>query len=193
MKRMMRTAGVMVVIAGAGLGAAAMQPPAAEEKAPTPKEAVEQQAEEMAVMNAIRPEHKLLASMCGEYDLTMTVYPMPGMDPLTIKGTAKREMILNGQFMQERVEATGGPMPFSSLSHMGYNADAEGGGRFEVNRMSSTVNVMMPEQGTFDEATRTFTLNGSHDVNGMRGSIRVIVKLLEEGKETAEVHLSFEG
>jgi hypothetical protein len=151
-----------------------------------------QEADQMAQMNALRPEHQMLAKMCGTWDVTMKITPMPGAEPIEVKAVATREMILGGKFLQERVRSDG-PMPFSSLSIAGFNADAQGGGRFEITRFSSMVHCQMPETGTYDAATSTFTTSGSHDINGMRGTIRNTVKRHGDDAEHCETYLSFEG
>ena len=167
-----------VLLAGAGVGMGHGEPPAAVGTAPKD-----------APVTGLR----LLESMCGEFDVTYTAYPRPGAEPMTIKATAVREMILGGKILQQRIEATEGPMPFSTMIHTAYNAGAKGGGRFEVNRMSSMGSCMMPERGTFDPETRTFNLEGSHEINGMTGTCRVVHRLLDDGKESADVYLGFEG
>lgn len=84
-------------------------------------------------------------------------------------------------------------MPYSAISIVGFNRDAEAGPRFEITRYSSTVSCTLPETGTYDAATRTFTTSGEHEVNGMRGKMRVVHTLLDGGKEKAEVYLAMEG
>jgi hypothetical protein len=179
-----RWVGAGVVVAAAAGGFALAQPE---------KEAMDGQAQAMAQMNRMRPEHKQLAEMCGVFDVTLTIWPAPGAAPMEIKGVSTREMVLNGQFMQERLEVTGGPMPFSGLSFMGFNADAKDGPRFEVVRMSTTVNTQMPEAGTFDPATKTFTLKGQHEVNGMYGRIRNEINVGDMDRQVVETWLGFEG
>ncbi len=176
-----------------GRGATGAEPPATagEERAVT--DGAKKPAAQMAAMNAPMSGHKVLESMCGEFDVTFTVHPQPGAEPMSFKATAAREMILGGKFLRETVASDEGPMPFTTMSHIGYNAAAKGGGRFEVVRMSSTGQCMMPERGTFDEETRTFHLSGEHETGGMTGSVRVEHRLLEDGGEWADVYLAFEG
>ncbi len=147
-------------------------------------------AAQMFEMNRTNPGHEVLMSMVGTFDLAMTMHgPAQGM---VFKCVATREMILGDKFLQERVEVKDGPMPFTSMSIVGFNPDAEGGGRFEVTRMSSMVTCQMPETGQFNAETKTFTLKGSHQVNGMHGHIRV-EHTIGDGTERGEIYLSFEG
>lgn len=157
------------------------------------EEHVRKEAELMAQMNALTDEHKLLASMCGTFDIKATMIPMPGMEPLVMNAVSTREMILGGKFMKEVQEFKDGPMPATSISFVGFNPDAEGGPRFEITRMSSTITCMMPETGSYDAQTKTFTSSGEHDANGMKGRIRVVHTIVDADHEKVDVYLSMEG
>jgi hypothetical protein len=145
----------------------------------------------MEQMNRPRPEHELLASMAGTFDVTITTRASY-MPQMTFKGEAVREVILGGRFLQEKTEIKDELLGYTTMWIMGFNPDAESGPRFEVTRYSSMVTCTMPESGTWDEATRTITLKGQHEINGMRGSIRVL-HTVNADAERAEVYLGFVG
>lgn len=157
------------------------------------KQAAKDQGAEGAQASPQRPEYQRLADMCGVFDVTLTIWPRPGMDPLIMKGVSTRQMVLGGKFMEERLEVAGGPMPFSGLSYMGFNAEAKDGARFEVVRMSTTVDCQMPEAGTFDAATRTFSLKGQHEIDGMYGKIRNEINVSDLDHQVVETYMGFEG
>ena len=143
---------------------------------------------------ALRAEYKQLADICGVFDVTLKIHPaQPGTEVVVLKGVATREMVLGGKFMQEQLECKDGPTPFSSMSYMGFNAEAKDGPRFEVVRMSSTVNAQMPESGTYDPSRKIYTLKGQHEINGMYENIRNEIKVADPAHQVVETYLSFEG
>jgi hypothetical protein len=198
-----RNAGVLAVLVGCGWAwaiqpAKHIDPPAParqpEAKAPAAKqpEVKESEKKEPRAMAVQAPEYKLMADMCGTFDLKMTVTPQPGMKPIVMNATATRQMVLGGKFMEEKVEATG-PMPFSTISYMGFNAAAKDGPRFEVTRMGNSASCMMPERGTYDAAKKMLTLSGEHEIDGMAGKIRNEINLAEMDHQVVESSLSYEG
>ena len=158
----------------------------------TGKDGVKQGANQGAPGHEERPEYKLLSDMCGTFDLKMTITPRPGAKPLVVSATATREMVLGGRFMVERVDAKE-PMPFGSISYMGFNPDAKDGPRFEVVRMSTSTKCLMPERGTYDAAKKMFTLSGEHEIDGMTGRIRNEIKIADLDHQVVETTLAFEG
>jgi hypothetical protein len=135
---------------------------------------------------------KLLAEMCGTFELKMTITPRPGAEAIVMMATATRAMEVGGRFMVERVEAKE-PMPFSSVSYMGYNPDGREGPRFEVVRMSSSSKCLMPERGTYDAARKTFTLTGEHEMEGMTGRMRNEINVSDMDHQVVETTLAYEG
>ncbi len=186
---------ILAAVAACGAAILAVAQPAGEKPM---DERAKAEAEAMAAMNALGPEHRRLAEMCGTFDVTMRMFHTPESPPLELKATATRTMILGGKFLRETVECAG-PIAFTSESIAGYNPDAPPAGErtsagcYEVVRMSSMVLCQMPETGTFDEPTRTFHFSGKHAINGMHGTIRVRHTLESRDREVAVVHLSFEG
>jgi hypothetical protein len=181
---------IQSVVVGAAILAAGMALGLAQPKEPEMQK-LEDQAAEMAHMNRLRPEHKLMEQMCGDFEVKMTVMQQ-GMDPMVINAAATRRMIMNGQFLEERVEAAA-PFPSSTIAVMGFNADAKDGPRFEVVRFGTMANCLMPENGTYDAAAKRFTLAGEHEINGMTGRVRVVIDMADPAHERAEVHLAMEG
>ncbi len=180
---------VLSVLAAA-CAALALQPATQPKPAASP-EARKPESKAPEAKAAPSAEYKLLSDMCGTFDLKMTITPRPGAKPLVVNATATREMALGGNFMVERVEAQG-PMPFGSVSYMGFNADAKDGPRFEVVRMSSSTRCLMPERGMYDAAKKTFTLSGEHEIEGMTGKIRNEINVSDMDHQVVETWLAFD-
>ena len=171
-------AGLIGTIGFTLMGAAHAQPESEPKKPAAPAPVIRQ-----------RPEVQLLADMCGDFDLKITVWARPDSKPIVLNATAHRQMTLANQFMEERVE--GGP--YSSVSYMSYNPDAKDGPRFEVARMSSTAPCIMPETGIYDAPTRTFTLRGEHQLMGMFSRVKNVIDVSDLDHQKVEAFTSFEG
>jgi hypothetical protein len=185
--------------AGVMIGAArpatqpARQPDIPAKPEPMTGRSLEDQAAAVEKWNAPTDMHALLASLAGTWDVEMTMYPNGDENnPMTMPAVSENRMVLGGKFLEERLRGTG-PMPFETMSLTGFNADAKGGPRFECVRLSSMVAAQMPEQGTFDPATRTFTFTGSHDINGMTGTIRNVAVMEGKDRHVVTSYLSYQG
>src|SRR5262249_20799651 len=95
----------------------------AQEKGQPPKLTPEQQAQMDIYMKAAAPgpEHQMLASSAGQYDLTIKSWEEAGKPPTEDKGTATRAMMLDGRVLAEDVHSTMGGMPFEGHGMTGFD------------------------------------------------------------------------
>lgn len=135
------------------------QEPEAEAAAPAMSP---EQAAEMAAMQAAGtpgPQHELLASMAGEWDIEVRMWMEPGAEPIVLPSTAHREMILGGRVLVEEVRGEFMGAPFVGHAMSGYdNVTGKWWGTWVDNQMTG---VMLSE-GTWDEAGKVFTSTMSH-------------------------------
>lgn len=210
-----RMALVSLSVAALAMGAALAQPakkdpapppskgapvPKPAQPAPTPAEAPakptpEAQAEMIKAMSAKSPEQQWMLRQCGTFKVKMTMTMEPGAAPLPpIEATTTREMVLGGRFLMERTESgKSSPFSFTTMSMYGFNPDAEGGPRFEIVRYSSMAPCTMPEEGRWDEATKTLTSVGMHQLAGMTERVRVVHRFENDDRGVAEIYFSMEG
>ncbi len=160
---------------------------------PAPRPSPEEEEALAREMAQVRPEHQWLRRQCGEFKVKLTISPEPGGEAITLSATAKREMMLGGKFMIERLSCKDGPAPYDAMTITGFNPDAEGGPRFEIVRYSSMVMCTMPEEGRWDEGARTMTSVGVHQVSGMNGRIRVVTRHPSDDASVSEVFMAMEG
>lgn len=160
-----------------------------------PQASPEAQAEMMKAMKAKSPEQQWMLRQCGTFKVKMTMTLEPGAEPLPpLQATSTREMILGGRFLMERTESgKDSPLAFSTMSIYGFNADAEGGPRFEIVRYSSMAPCTMPEEGRWDEASKTLTSVGMHQLAGMTERCRVVHRFENDDKGVAEIYFTMEG
>ena len=76
-----------------------------------------------AMMKAATPgaPHKALESMVGTWDTKITMWMMPGMDPMTSSGVAESKMIFGGRYIEQRFKGSFMGMPFEGIGYTGYD------------------------------------------------------------------------
>jgi hypothetical protein len=67
------------------------------------------------------PEHEMLAKLAGTWNMTVTVWPAPGADPMKFGGTGHNEMILGGRFLQMTSVSGEGEMMTETLHLIGFD------------------------------------------------------------------------
>jgi hypothetical protein len=104
------------------------QPPEGQTPSETPPEMPSDVPPEMQAMmeawqKAMTPgePHEHLAEAAGTWKLTMKMWMDPAGEPEINEGTAEREMILGGRYLQEVVTGTVMGMPFEGHSLTGYD------------------------------------------------------------------------
>ena len=76
-----------------------------------------------AMMKAATPgaPHKALEGMVGTWDTKITMWMMPGMDPMTSSGVAESKMIFGGRYVEQRFKGSFMGMPFEGVGYTGYD------------------------------------------------------------------------
>jgi uncharacterized protein DUF1579 len=60
----------------------------------------------VAMASQAGPEHARLTAMAGMWDVEMSFWFEPGAPPVVTKGTSTIRPVLNGQFIEERIDGT---------------------------------------------------------------------------------------
>jgi hypothetical protein len=101
------------------------------------------------------PEHELFKSDVGTWDASLTVWPTPDAQPMTMKGSETNELLGDGMWLIGHFESNFGGMPFKGLGTMGYAP-------VEKKYVGSWVDGMGPYmttmKGDYDPATKTLTM-----------------------------------
>ena len=76
-----------------------------------------------AMMKAATPgeQHKMLASMAGTWDAKITMWMVPGADPVKSTGVAESKMIFGGRYVEQRFKGDFMGMPFEGIGYTGYD------------------------------------------------------------------------
>lgn len=115
---------------------------------------------EEAMMKAATPgpEHQFLASLAGSWSITTKSWPEPGKDPIIQTGKSTSRMVLGGRFLQEEVDMTGEPMPFSGMGLSGYDNTQGEYFTFWMDTMGTGGMLM---HGQLDPSGKTMRMTGT--------------------------------
>jgi hypothetical protein len=154
------------------------------EKAPT----ADQQAMMAAWQKAATPgsNHKLLATLNGQWSFTTKMWMEPGAAPETSTGTAVYTPLMDGRYIQGEYKGAFNGMPFQGLGLTGYDNVAHHFTATWADNMSTSIMLMT---GTYDPATKTFTYKGDMDdvmKPGTKVKVRQVVKVLGDDSHVME-------
>jgi hypothetical protein len=126
--------------------------------------------------------------MAGTWDIEMTLWPRPGGPGLTCKGTSTIRPLLNGLFIEEKIEGTLNGAPFTTLAWTGYNTSTH---QYEATRISSTNTIRIAETGGYDDKLRQFELKADYPMAGDTWHQRTVIQTPSADAMTAASYLSF--
>jgi hypothetical protein len=102
--------------------------------------------------------HDLLAKSVGEWKTEISSWMDPNMPPTVTEGKSVCEAILGGRFFHSKETANFMGMPFEGSAITGYDNATKKFFSYWVDNMSTGGMVL---EGSYDEATKTFTYAGS--------------------------------
>ena len=93
-------------------------------------------------------DHARLLAMCGTWNVEVTFWFQPGRPPIATKGISTIRALLDGLFIEEKIDGTLNGKPFTTLSWTGFNTDAH---KYEATRIARTNPMRIAETGAYDE------------------------------------------
>ncbi len=66
-------------------------------------------------------QHKMLAHMAGTWDAKVTMWMMPGTDPIVSTAVAENKVIMGGRYVEQRFKGNMMGMPFEGIGYTGYD------------------------------------------------------------------------
>src|ERR1041384_25442 len=168
-------------------GAPAGQPPSAAD--------MQKMMQQMMEMSQTNENHKLLASLDGNWDYTIKFWmnPDPNAKPQESKGTATRKTIMGGRYCTMDVSGDmqmPGPdgkmktVPFKGMGLEGYDNVKK---KFVASWIDNMGTGIEFSEGTYDPATKTFTYRMEMEpVPGMKTKVRELVKLVDDNHMNLE-------
>ena len=134
------------------------------------------------------PEHARLVAMCGTWDVEMTFWFRPGGPGIATKGTSTIQPLLNGLFVEEKIEGTLNGAPFTTLAWTGFNTATH---QYEATRIASTNTIRIAETGAYDDKTNQFELTADYPLAGDTWHQRTVIQPTSADAMLAASYLSF--
>ena len=130
--------------------------------------------------------HKLLATMAGDWTYTVKMWMDPKAPPTESHGTSTRKAIMGGRFfIADHSGKFEMPGPDGKMMDMNFTGMAiEGYDNVKKKFVSSWIDNMgtmiMNSEGTYDPATKTFTYNAAFEMMpGMPMKVREVLKVVD--------------
>jgi len=134
------------------------------------------------------PEHERLAAMAGTWDVDMTFWFQPGRPGIRAQATSSIRPLLNGLFVEEKIDGMLNGAPFTTLSWTGFNTGTH---QYEATRISTTNTARIAETGAWDEGTRQLELKADYPLAGDTWHQRTVIQPTSPDAMIATSYLSF--
>ncbi len=173
-------------------------PAFAQEPAASPVAGSMEDPEMMAKMMELaklNENHKLLASMDGSWTYTVKMWMNgdPASKPDESKGTATRKSVMGGRYVmmdvKGKMEMPGADGKMMQMEFMGHGTDGYDNvkKKFVSTWFDNMGTGIMMSDGTYDEATKTFTYTAEYEaMPGMKQQVRETLKLNDKDHMTME-------
>jgi hypothetical protein len=137
------------------------------------------------------PEHKLLASLEGTFDAKVKSWFGPG-EPTESTGVMKRQMILDGRYLQEHYDGKLLDKSFRGMAIVGFDARKKKYVNAWVDSLSTSIATM---EGTYDQKTKTLTTFGEDYAPGTDKKMksRDVLKIVDADTQLFEMYRQPEG
>jgi len=160
---------------------------------PNPQEMMKQMIE----LSKLNENHKLLASMDGNWNYTIKFWmnPDPNAPPQQSKGNATRKSIMGGRYsvmdVSGKMEMRGedGKMKDMQFKGMGVEGYDNVKKKFVGTWVDNMGTGMMMSEGDYDPANKTFTYTGEMEpVPGMKKQVREVLKIADNNHMMLELY-----
>ena len=143
-----------------------------------------------AWMEATTPgeHHQVLNGNVGNWEQKLTMWMAPGAPPVESTSTSTAAWTFDGRWIEENITGNVMGMPFQGRSMMGYDNFR---GEYVSVFMDNMSTAPMIARGTYDPATRTFTLTGTMDdfMSGTRDiPFREVITIQDDTHATMEMY-----
>jgi hypothetical protein len=117
------------------------------------------------------PEHKRLEKLVGTYNAKVRVYLEPGKPPSESTGTMVRTLMFGGRYLREDFKGDVGGQQFQGMGIVGYDYILR---KYMSVWLDSESTDMMISQGTYNDATKTFTYESDQGDLKARDVLRIV-------------------
>ncbi len=106
---------------------------------------------------AVTANHDVLKALVGHWDVTATMWMMPGASPSTTKNTVDGTLIMGGRFVRIDYRGTMMGQPIEGLQITGYDNMKKTYTTFWIDNSSTSFYLL---EGSFDPAKKTLVQTG---------------------------------
>jgi hypothetical protein len=141
-----------------------------------------------AMMKAATPgdPHKKLDGMIGSWDTKITMWMMPGSDPMTSTGTSENKWIMGGRYVEQRFTGSFMGTPFEGIGYSGYDNVKK---QYFGTWMDNMSTGMMSSTGSVDADGKTwnFTSTVPDPMTGKDMNVEEKVVIVDPDHHTMEM------
>lgn len=101
--------------------------------------------------------HKKLDGMTGSWDVKVTMWMVPGAEPMISNGTSEQKWVMGGRYIEQRFQSDFGGMPYEGLGYQGYDNIKK---RYWSTWMDNMSTSVMTSTGTSSDG-KTWTFTGT--------------------------------
>jgi hypothetical protein len=180
---------VFALSAAVCLAVVCLVPPAlAQDKPAAPAMSKEQQAMMDAMMKAMVPgeNHKLLASLSGNWTFAQKMWMDPAAPPQESTGTASYTMSLGGRYLESTAKGVFSGMPFEGKGVTAYDNVTK---QFMASWIDNFGTGIMYMTGKYDPATKALTFLTDMDDPAKPGTkikVREVLRFVDPNKHIME-------
>jgi hypothetical protein len=132
-------------------------------------------------------QHQLLATMAGNWEMSIQMWGKPGMEPMKSTAKGQNEMILGGRFL--RVASSGQMMGMKteSMTLMGFDGRSE---KFTLVGFDTMGTYYVTAEGDYDAESKTFVLSGTseHPKFGFSETYQFQLKLVSDDEHVMSLY-----
>jgi hypothetical protein len=135
--------------------------------------------------------HKILASLAGNWNTVQKTWMAPGQPPTESNGKARQTMTLGGRYLRQEFEGSFMGGPFSGEGVTAYdNLNKQ-----FVSTWGDTLSTgIMVLTGNYDAATKTITLTGEiTDIDGSKKPFKEVLRIVDADKHVLEMFDKVDG
>jgi hypothetical protein len=113
-----------------------------------------------AMMKAGQPgdAHKKLDAIVGTWDTKITLWMVPGADPMSSSGVSEARWVLGGRYLQQEFKGDFEGMPFEGMGYTGYDNVRK---RYWGSWIDNMSTAMMTSTGSIAEDGKSWSFSGT--------------------------------
>ena len=136
--------------------------------------------------------HEMLAKSNGTWKTKLTMWMMPGAEPVENEGMSTNEMILGGRYQKSTFKGNFMDMPMEGMNLLAYdNASKE----FYATWVDNLGTGMMMSKGKYNEETNMVEMEGTYvdPMTGKEEPFRQTMQVVDDNNHVMEMFMNYEG